>query len=127
MARIRIPLSGELPHFSLKADLDGVPFGLAFQWSARARRWAVSLLDEVEAQAYSLGRPLTVIGRWMDQDVLNELTVRRFRRVYDLARGRLPGLLYASSPAPLTGTMADLDTVDLVYIDASEVSPWLRV
>lgn len=125
MARIRIPLSSEIPHFSVKADLDGVPFALGFHWGRRFGRWTISLLDELEGQVFSGARPLTAIGRWMDQAVLLTLSVPRFRRIYDLTGGKLPGLLYASTPAPLAGTQEDLDQVSLVYVDGAEMAPFL--
>lgn len=45
MATSEIPLRNDLPHFSLRVQLDASVYGMEFVWNFRANAWFFSLFD----------------------------------------------------------------------------------
>lgn len=123
MAISRIEIDGELPHYSVRAEFDGVIYSLRFRWNDRAARWTVDLLDDSEAECLVAGWPLDpVIG---DLDAMLEanedLTAGDLASLCVFGRYFLPGVLVATSTEQLT-TQEGLSAVELVYYDQATMA-----
>lgn len=114
-----IEISGDLPHFSTRADLDGTTFTLRFRWSDRNARWTVDLLDDAESVCFVAGWPLEPI-RTPVQALLAGVRSDSVWQSFVFGRAFAPGALIATSTAPLT-TQAGLAEIDLSFYDAAEM------
>lgn len=45
MTTVRLPVTGETPHFAFTTELDGATWGFEFRWNHRAEQWIMTMLD----------------------------------------------------------------------------------
>lgn len=129
---ITLPVFIDVPNWTEKVDIDGVPYTLGFRWNPRLGFWHASLWDELGVTPIRLGQKvIPILGDSETEDLLQQLAeddVSRATPAGTTARrlclfpGKLPGLLMPFSGVPLRHQVADLVQLQLVYFDAAAVA-----
>jgi len=121
MADVTLKLFADVPHYDLRAEIEGLIYTLRLRFDADGY-WYLSILDEAASVAFRYSRRILPIGPWLAVDDDDKMSVQQLRDTYDLASAFFPGMLLAVSPRPLALEQADGSMLQLNYYTADSLA-----